>query len=286
MTTSPSFDFELSSLADLEKIIDQLDTGKGDQFWDFDEVLWYRGQTQDYPLRPGFLRDSVSQARFGDDYDDNPEYRDNGILGFERQFNQTVKRRAASFLDPKLTLTELYFQLQHHGLPTRLLDWSENALAAVFFSVNGNYDKDGFIYVIDPSDLLAKQNVIRGPLQMQCENMAVAIEDVFYHEYERRPPEERDELKETEKKLVPVLADLIPGRMLQQASCFTLHAVGSPSIETIPNFKIHRCCIPAKCKQPLQRKLRRLGIDYASIYHDLDNLGKEVKEILFNKDVT
>ena len=169
MAPTPTCDYELTSLADLEFIIGQLDTGRRDQFWDFDEVLWYRGQPDDYPLRPGFLRDSVSQARLRSNYDTDATLRDNSILGFERQFNKSVKRRAASFVDPKVNLTHLYFLMQHHGVPTRLLDWTENVLAAVFFAVNTSHSTDGWVYIIDPSEMFAKQSVTRSSLHMESD---------------------------------------------------------------------------------------------------------------------
>jgi len=45
--------------------------------------------------------------------------------------------------------------MQHYGVPTRLLDWTDNILVALYFAVQSNPEKDGKLYVLN-SRLLNK----------------------------------------------------------------------------------------------------------------------------------
>ena len=45
------------------------------------------------------------------------------------------------------------FLMQHHGAPTRLLDWSKNVLVALYFAVFENLASDGELWAMYPDEL-------------------------------------------------------------------------------------------------------------------------------------
>jgi len=103
------------------------------------ELRWFRGQDKvDWQLKP-------SISRQGDD----PLKREYELL---KRFRQMAPRLVE--LQPRDDW-EWLFLMQHYGVPTRLLDWSESPLVALYFSVyNKDYDdSDSALWVLLPASL-------------------------------------------------------------------------------------------------------------------------------------
>src|SRR5206468_3187827 len=92
--------------------------------------IWWRGQAdREWELVPSVHR---------------PEFRNH-----EDCLTQDFIRRARTrFGDcpPEGAWPDWLILMQHHGLPTRLLDWSESPLVAIYFAVTELADKDGALW--------------------------------------------------------------------------------------------------------------------------------------------
>jgi hypothetical protein len=120
--------------------------------------LWYRGCGKTtHTLRPSLYRHKRYQAI-------------EDILTLEKDLLARFRQRSIPFHSRPLTDEwEWLFLMQHYGVPTRLLDWSESPLMALFFAVTqashtiGNSGRpvfagDACVWLLDP-DQWNKQSV-------------------------------------------------------------------------------------------------------------------------------
>ncbi len=106
-------------------------TRKGEE-----EPLWFRGQPTDATLSPRLYRKEYRDA-------DEAEIR----LQFQSRAIQLMQGRVP---DPERKW-DWYFLMQHYGAPTRLLDWTDNPLVALFFAVADERNQgDASVWVLDP----------------------------------------------------------------------------------------------------------------------------------------
>lgn len=130
---------------------------------------------------------------------------------------------------------------QHHGLPTRLLDWSFSPLVACFFAVKENLEKDGAVYLYEA------------------------------REYKR---EEKINIAKLDKTVV-FLPSHGSKRITAQSGAFTLHPNSHPEIG---EPAITKFIIPSKLKPTFIKCLSKYGINNSTIFPDLDGLCAHIKQ--------
>jgi len=74
--------------------------------------------------------------------------------------------------------------------------------------------------------------------------------------------------------VLPVRPDIVPGRIGQQGSCFTLHMHGVPPAT---NGTLITIVVDAAGKKTIRGELRKLNINEFTIFGDLDHLSNEIK---------
>lgn len=105
---------------------------------DLRHTLWFRGHGDaSWKLLPGVLRDAFVKRikQFVIEPADSAQVK-HATETAERIINNEFRVEGASLLPARAEPIDIYFAAQHHGLPTRLLDWTQNPLAALFFAVN------------------------------------------------------------------------------------------------------------------------------------------------------
>ena len=117
-------------------------------------VLWFRGcGKSSYPLIPLLYRHpSLKQVK--------------ELLDLEEKIANRFKQRCVPYLNEPKTFIgvaaywEWLFRMRHSGVPTRLLDWTENPFIALYFAISSapydiakyptGYEDDVAVWVLDP----------------------------------------------------------------------------------------------------------------------------------------
>ena len=239
-------------------------------------AFWFRGHAKVcWKLLPGVLRDDfVIRVNEFNGWPNDPRIVDTAIETAEKSINDQFRREGATLLQSNANPVDVYFLAQHYGLPTRLLDWTANPLAALFFAVSQEHDHDGEVISILPNWRLTfgdepnprKAGLPYPPIGQRDQLVVKTIEYLF--DLGQRPED---------RLIVPLRPDLRSVRMLQQGACFMMHMPGCPAINENPtNSKRFR--IPSSSKGFLSEELRAVGVNWATLFPDLDHLAKEIRE--------
>jgi hypothetical protein len=212
------------------------------------EVLWYRGHANaEFYLLASLLR-----------YENGIEKEKHLFTNFKKFSDRILKRRDSEW--------ETLFEMQHYGIPTRLLDWTETFGVALFFATNYNLSrhrgKDAAIYVLDPLNL-NKLSGIGEILRIPQDESKFGYTKIYW---EHTPFAASGPIA-----IEPIF---INDRMLAQRGMFTVHHDRIEPIEDKFPTAIKKVVLPSSAMVAAAEFLELSNLNIFSIYPDFAGISE------------
>lgn len=223
----------------------------------FRTETWWRGQSEDWPLLSGIHRPSLCPK----------EKQDRCEKDLTRRFLLGARTRHGHWPEGDYALQ--LAMMQHYRLPTRLLDWTESPLFALFFAVQNSDDRQGVLWALCPAKLNEKGFQTATLLSPYREDVQILFKSPFV------------DSDENADKVAAVSIRHVDIRMTVQLSVFSIHGSRVPLNENDGSDQfLIKFEIPPKSKQMLRLELIALGIRESNIFPDLDHLADELTKMV------
>ena len=242
--------------------------------------LWFRGAGKaTYQLIPSLYRHPTVTSRAD-------------LQELERQLMARFRQRSIPYLSRDLSNDwEALFFMQHYGVPTRLLDWTENPLTGLYFALMSapsetalkrkvKYSNSAAVWVLDPvgwnQTALEHVSYTGGPL---------ITGDEALKGYSPRPTP-------TGMATHPVALYGAHNsvRIVAQQGVFTIFGANRTPMEklvrtgTFPEIALTRIVIPPARIEALRNSLLNQGTTESTVFPDLEGLARETKRHLGFED--
>jgi len=185
---------------------------------------------------------------------------------------------------------ERYFLMQHYGVPTRLLDWSEGALLALHFALISNRSRnDAAVWVLDPFWLNGAVVKLTSYPPREVRRLAKLLPEaddprdsklLSTYLTELVFPQQRFRLPELPLAIQPPHIDR---RIAAQLSSFTIHGRDPLGLErvagSLQKARLAKITIPRGAVKRMAAQLLDAGITEATVFPDLSGLSLELTRL-------
>lgn len=228
--------------------------------WGREERVWFRGQPRsDQELKPRVYRG----------YEPEHEHEMVQLFRLRAPARHSHTPQPDDFAD-WLTL------MQHYGLPTRLLDWTESLVTAAFFAVAYDFwmggeidcEHNGVVWMILPGKLNETEGMGNHFYLLPQNEIKPILDEAFTH---------IDQPEQSAQRILAVFATQVDARIQAQQGCFTIHG-RRDALDHLPGAEgfLAQLIIPGKSKAAIATSLIEIGISLSNLFPDLAHLARDL----------
>lgn len=242
------------SIGELVKVLQRVSRNK--------PAVWFRGQSvASWKLRPSIMR---------------PPYSFSSEVGLLKRF----KQNAVPLIDSvPVNEADWLFLMQHHRVPTRLLDWTESPLVALYFAVASSVErkhdsKDAALWCLFPHFL---NHLVGVRMDSNDDIPCFGHEEVL----DGYLPSRASGITTASPKPIALIAPRPFRRLHVQQGVFTLFHRNETALEELEDSKgkvthLVKLRIPAAAKPKLRKELNLLQIDRLALFPELENVADRI----------
>lgn len=205
------------------------------------------------------------------------------VRGAELEMMQRFRQRAMHFGVPGLPeawdLLGWWELMQHHGAPTRLMDWTTSPFVAIWFALDGHEDGEGDMALWAYDRANATVNLRQEIARLRaCEDYELLDDRQVQNRLVKFVIEARRGV------LVPVRPRQF-ARAVAQQSILTVSpdiGVGRPVDWWMRTKLATRIRLQEKWKPEMQAACHSMGLSRVGLFRDLDSLGKSIGQDFIN----
>lgn len=238
--------------------------------------LWFRGQVNaNWPLLSAMHREINEMVNI----DPNRAFTEAEQISmlwdeYKTLFHKFKARAVRLLPEHERSDWGLIFAMQHLGLPTCLLDWTESFSCALYFAQQGRTPSDdAAIFMLVPEQL--NQETLRNEGLVALGGNANVRTTVDVHQYH---PAMSRSTKGDDVEALAIAPELTNARMIAQRSAFILCGTSFQPLEERYPKVIKKVVLPAEDFSAAQEFLDLTGQDHFGLFPDLEGLRDHLRK--------